>query len=153
MRTNVDVKTNSTAKRERGLDFGRSVFVPTSGGENSHPVTSKIPIKPNLTCRGKWQKRPYTIEGSMGVVTDVYFVEGIIESLKELGLSGSQFYIREVNCPEDFEDGGYWEMGERTGADVRDLSAKVGRISENDLQWVDVPDGVWFNKIPYLLAN
>ncbi len=118
--------------------------------ENSVPLTSKVAIKPNLTCRGKWQKRPYTIEGSMGVVTDANFVEGIIESMKELGFSGDQCFLREVNCPEDFGEGGYWSMAQRTGADLRSLSSKVGRISENDLQWIDVPDGAWFKKIPYL---
>ena len=37
------------------------------------------------------------------MVTDASFVEGVIEGMKELGLEGSQMYIREVNCPEDFE--------------------------------------------------
>jgi len=150
MHTDVDVKTNSASNKLAGNDFGRSVIVPKKEEDGGVPLTSNIALKPNLTCRGKWQDRPYTIEGSMGIVTDVHFVEGIIESMKELGLSGSQFYIREVNCPQDFAEGGYFSMAERTGADLRDLSAKVGRISENDLQWVDVPDGVWFNKIPYL---
>ena len=91
MRTNVDVKTNSEANKRVGLDFGRSVFVPKEKDDGGVPLTDNIAIKPNLTCRGKWQKRPYTIEGSMGIVTDAYFVEGIIESMKELGISGSQF--------------------------------------------------------------
>jgi hypothetical protein len=49
----------------------------------------------------------------MGVVTDVYFVEGIIDSMKDLDLSGDRFYIREVNCPEDFYEDGYLEMANR----------------------------------------
>src|SRR5574341_1307684 len=149
MRTHVDIKTNATAKKQVGLDFGRSVIVRLDEGEGGVPLTHKVVIKPNLTCRGKWDNR-YTIAGSMGIITDVYFVEGIIESMKELGLTGNQFYIREVNCPQDFEDGGYWDMVNRTGADLRDLSAEVGVISESNLQWIDVPDGVWFRKIPYL---
>ncbi|MDZ7291920.1 MAG: DUF362 domain-containing protein [candidate division KSB1 bacterium] len=149
VRTNVEVKTDAAAKKQVGLDFGRSVFVRLGEGEGGIPLTHQVVIKPNLTCRGKWDNR-YTIEGAMGIVTDAYFVEGIIESLKELGLSGSQFYIRETNCPQDFEEGGYWDMARRTGADLRDLSAKVGVISESDLQWTEVPDGVWFKKIPHL---
>jgi uncharacterized protein (DUF362 family) len=149
MRSNVDVKTNAAAKKQVGLDFGKSVFVLLGEGEGGVPLTHKVVIKPNLTCRGKWDNR-YTVEGSMGVVTDAYFVEGVIESIKTLGLAGNQFYLREANCPEDFAEGGYWDMAQRTGADLRDLSVKVGQISESDLQWVEIPDGVWFKKIPYL---
>jgi len=149
MHTNVDLKTNSEAKKLAGLDFGRSVFVPKEESEGGIPLTHKVALKPNLTCRQSSNDK-YTVEGTMGIVTDAYLVEGMIESMKELGIAGNQFYIREVNCPEDFDDSGYWEMAERTGADIRDMSPEVGVISENDLQWVDVPDGVYFRKIPYL---
>lgn len=152
MRTNVDVKTNGNAIKRTALDFGSSVFVPKDKKSGGIPLTHNIAIKPNLTCRGKWQK-VYTFERSRGVVTDANFTEGIIDSMKELGISGNQFYIRESNCPEDFEDDGYWGkngLTERTGADLQDLSAKIGKISENDIQWVDVPQGGWFKKIPYL---
>jgi uncharacterized protein (DUF362 family) len=147
MRTSVNVKTNAEAKKQAGRAFGNTVFVPLE--ESGFPVTARVAIKPNLTSRGKWSNK-YTVVGSMGVVTDAYFVEGVIEGMKPLGLSGSQFYLREVNSPEDFEDGGYWDMAERTGADLRDLSAEVGVISENDLVWNDLPDGTWFSKIPTL---
>jgi uncharacterized protein (DUF362 family) len=149
MRTSVDAKTNSGAMKSAGLAFGRSVFVAQDVANGGVPLTHKIAVKPNLTCRGKWNAN-YTIERSMGVQTDAYFVEGIIESMKELGLSGSQFYLREVNCPEDFVDGGYIAMATRTGADIRDLSAQVGILPEEHIQWKDVPSGVWFNRIPYL---
>jgi uncharacterized protein (DUF362 family) len=149
MRTNVDVKTNGIAKKQAGYSFGKSVFVPLTDSEGGFPLSEKIAIKPNLTERPTSQKG-YTIEKSMGIVTDAYFVEGVIESMKELGLAGEQFFIREVNAPDDFADGGYWDMADRTGADLRDMSAAVGDISESDLVWKDVPQGVWFNKIPYL---
>ena len=41
----------------------------------------------------------------MGIVTDAFFVEGVIKSLKELGIASGQFHIREVNCPDDLEGG------------------------------------------------
>jgi hypothetical protein len=149
MRTSVDVKTNSTAMKNAGLTFGRAVFVSQDAATGGIPITNKVAIKPNLTCRGKWSSN-YTIERSMGVQTDAYFVEGVIESLKELGLTGSQFYMREVNCPEDFADGGYISMATRTGADIRDLSAQVGVLPEDNIVWKDVPSGTWFKRIPYL---
>ena len=144
MKTSVDVKTNSEAKLNAGLDFTRSVIIPADDGI---PLTSMIPIKPNLTCS---LNDSFSLESGMGIVTDANFVEGVIEGMKELGLSGSQFYIREVNCSSHFGPRGYIDMCERTGADIRELEAPVGKISENDLHWVDVPEGVWFRKIPYL---
>jgi uncharacterized protein (DUF362 family) len=146
-KTSVDTKLNSSAAKMAGSDFARTVFVPM--GEPGASLTHSVVIKPNLTCRGKWSPA-YTIEASMGVVTDAFFVEGIIESLKTLGISGSQFYLREVNCPQDFADGGYVDMAARTGADLRNLSGQVSTLPPESIQWRDVPDGVWFNRIPYL---
>ena len=124
LRTAVDVKTNASAIKSAGLSFGRSVFLPLDVASDGIPLTHMIPIKPNLTCRARTHSM-YTVERSMGIQTDANFVEGIIESMKELGIPGSQFAIREVNCPEDFADGGYYSMAARTGADIRDLSAEV----------------------------
>lgn len=149
MHTNVDIKTNSEAIKQAGLDFGRSLFVKTDDQANGIPLTHNIAIKPNLTSRGNWQPG-YTVEGTMGVITDVYFVEGMIESMKELGIPADQFYVREVNGTENLTEGGYAEMGQRTGADVQVINTTVGQISPDALQWMDVPDGVWFNKIPFL---
>ncbi|HNW57058.1 MAG TPA: DUF362 domain-containing protein [Bacteroidales bacterium] len=149
MRTNVDVKTNSEAIRKVGLDFGRSVFGLTDDTDQGIPLTHKVVIKPNLTCRFSDDSR-YTIKGTMGIVTDAFFVEGVVESLKELGMSGGQFYIREVNCPDEFADGGYVSMAERTGIDLKGISKPASELPSESVQWVDVPDGMWFKKIPYL---
>ena len=103
MRTDVDVKTNSAAMKEAGLSFGRSVVGLTDDPDHGVPLTHNIAIKPNLTCRFRWHEN-YTIEGSMGIVTDAYFTEGIVESMKELSIGASQIHLREVNCPEDLEE-------------------------------------------------
>jgi hypothetical protein len=149
MRTDIDLKTNSSAIKAAGLDFGRSVFNLTDDLENGIPLTHKVVIKPNLTCRMRSHSK-YTITRSMGIVTDANFVEGIIESLKELGIASGQFYIREVNCPDDLADGGYIDMAERTGIDLQGIDTPVSELSADKIQWVDVPDGVWFKKIPFL---
>ena len=149
MRTSVAAKTDGPAIRQAGLDLGRSAFVPRTVEAGGIPLASPVAIKPNLVCRRSTDPR-YTVEGTMGIVTDCHLVEGLIESLKELGLAGSQFHLREVSCPEDFDDSGYAAMAQRTGAELRDMSAKVGVIPNADLQWVEVPDGVWFRRIPFL---
>ncbi|HNR40978.1 MAG TPA: DUF362 domain-containing protein [Bacteroidales bacterium] len=149
MKTNVDVKTNSSVIKKTGLDFGRSVFCNTGDKENGFPKTGKIVIKPNLTCRAR-NSSAYTIERSMGIVTDAFFVEGVIESLKELGLSSNQLFIREVNCPDDFSDGGYISMAERTGIDLQGINTPVQNLAPEQVSWVNVPGGVFFRRIPYL---
>ncbi|MBK7710814.1 MAG: hypothetical protein IPJ37_07625 [Bacteroidales bacterium] len=128
MKTNVDVKTNSGAIKSAGLDFGRSVFGLTDNQEEGIPLTHKVVIKPNLTCRARGSSK-YTIERSMGIVTDAFFVEGVIESLKELSISAGQFYIREVNCPDDLADGGYIDMAERTGIDLKCIDTPAANLS------------------------
>ncbi|MCC6395904.1 MAG: DUF362 domain-containing protein [Bacteroidetes bacterium] len=142
MRTSVDAKTNSAAVLEAGLTFGSSVFVPMT--VPGTPVSHRVAIKPNIVMM------PLVGEKYMGIVTDPHFVEGVIQSLKLLGLQGTQFYLREVNSPAQFTNSGYAQMAARTGADLRDLSDPVGVLAESDLQWIDVPDGRWFKKIPYL---
>lgn len=149
MKSQVDVKTNSEAIKQAGLAFGRSVLVPTDDPALGIPLSHRIAIKPNLTSRGSWQPG-YTTEGTMGVITDVYFVEGIIEHLKELGIPANHVYVREVNGVENLTEGGYADMGQRTGADVQVINTKVNRLPAEAVQWLDVPDGIWFNKIPYL---
>jgi len=149
MKTDVDVKTNSSALKQSGISFGRSVFGLTDNPDNGIPLTHKIVIKPNLTCRGKWAQN-YSIERSMGVVTDSNFTEGVIESLKEFGISNSQIYVREVNCPSDLAEGGYIDMAERTGIDLKNIDTPYFDLNQDQIQWIDVADGVYFKRIPYL---
>jgi len=153
MRTNVEDILDSEAKKEAGLEFSRSVIVPREDGV---PLTSLIPIKPNIRYEFDWnvnvraaKRAESRIQGYKG--TDAFFVEGVIEGMKELGLSGDQFFIREVNSRKT--GGGssdYPGVAERTGAELRCMADKVGVISENDLVWVDTPHGIWYRKIPYL---
>jgi hypothetical protein len=149
MKTDVDQKTNAEAIRSVGLDFGRSVFGLTDNAADGIPLSHKFVIKPNLTCRMR-SRDIYTQLGSMGIVTDAFFVEGIIESMKELSVSAEQIYIREVNCPDDLADGGYIDMASRTGIDLKGIDTPAANLSAEAVHWVDVPDGVWFKKIPYL---
>ncbi len=149
MKTDVDVKTNASAIKQAGMSFGESVFGLTDNLENGVPLTHKVVIKPNLTCRGKWDS-DYTTERSMGVVTDSNFTEGVIESLKELEISASQIYAREVNCPDDLAEGGYIDMAERTGIDLKGIDTPYSDLNPDQLQWMDVEDGLYFNRIPFL---
>ncbi len=147
METDVDVKTNSAGMKSTGLSFARELFLPFD--RPGLPLSIKMPVKPNLTDSFVGSK-DFSLEYGMGIVTDPFFVEGIIEGMKELGLSGGQFYIREVNAPECFGPRGYTAMAERTGADIRDLNADVREMGKEFVVWKDIPDGVVHRRLPYL---
>jgi len=149
MLTDVDVKTNADAIRQAGLQLGQSLLIPTDDSEKGIPTSHTIAIKPNLTGRRVDDQR-YTTEGTMGIVTDANFVEGLIESIKGLGIEGNQIYLRNSKGFENLEEGGYAAMAERTGADVQMFYQEtVDLYSPELLQWKDVPDGQFFKRLPY----
>ncbi len=83
------------------------------------PVTYNIATKPNLTAHAAVdKKRGFTLEDTMGITTDAFFVEGMFESLKELGVAGARMHTRDVNGGGVIEPRGYVAMGQRIGATV-----------------------------------
>jgi hypothetical protein len=153
LRTHVDYKTNSDACKRVGLDFGRSVFVPMDN--TGIPVTYKIAAKPNLTAHETVdKKRGFTLEDTMGIATDVFFVEGLFESLKELGVAGARMHTRDANGASVIEPRGYVAMGQRVGATVAAVKNTIEtREDANDagaFVWKEVPGGVVSTQLPYL---
>lgn len=153
MRTHVDYKTNSGACRRVGLDFGRTVFVPMD--DTGVPVTHNIAAKPNLTAHDAVdKKRGITLEDTMGIATDVFFVEGLFESLKELGVPGSRMHTRDANGGDVIEPRGYVAMGQRVGATVtaaqNTIKTKDDANNEEAFVWKEVPGGVVNTQLPYL---
>ena len=153
MRTSANAVLDSPGKKAAGEEFGRSVIIPRESGV---PLTSLIPIKPNIRFEHGWNVNvgagkiaASEVQGYKG--TDAFFVEGVIESLKELGISPEQIFIREVNSRSDGGGSGdYPAMAQRTGAELRYMGDKIGVIDNNDLVWVETPEGIWYRKIPYL---
>jgi uncharacterized protein (DUF362 family) len=148
LKTNVDAKTNSSVVLDVGYQLGQSLFVGKSDPEGNFPVTANIAIKPNITS---WSRTQQPSEQTMGIQTDANFVEGIIKSLKDLTVSADTMHIRDGNYSDGGTDGAvYRGLATRTGVNLKDLGRGVGYVAESDLQWIDVPDGVWFKRIPYL---
>ncbi|MFC1539617.1 DUF362 domain-containing protein [Candidatus Latescibacterota bacterium] len=156
MFTDVNVKTNTKANKAEGERFAKEVIIPKDS--SGIPTSHMIPIKPNITGGGG-----NTFE-TMGIITDPHFVEGVIEGMKTLGISKKQFYLREVNC-SNWKEHVYYPIAKRTGADLHNMNARVRGIDnerlsswsrnndvidDDELQWVDVPDGMVYRKIPYL---
>jgi hypothetical protein len=153
LRTHVDRKTNSAASKQVGLDLGRSIFVPMDN--TGVPLTHNIATKPNLTAHDPVDKeRGFTLEDTMGIATDVFFVEGLFESLKELGVAGSKMHTRDVNGGGVLDARGYLAMGRRVGATVGAAKNTIRtEYDANDARafvWKEVPDGVVYERIPYL---
>ena len=149
MKTSVPDKYDKVAKKDAGLDFGKSVFVPSESG--GIPLTANIAVKGNLKTANPDK---YDHDLIMSHTIDAYFTEGVFEGIKRLGIKGSQIHLREVTRPDIYsrEPYGFATMCERAGVDLRlDLGPSVSQLTEGrDFNWVDVPDGVFYKRIPYL---
>jgi hypothetical protein len=153
LRTHVNYKTNSAACKRVGLHFGRSVFVPMD--DTGIPVTYDIAAKPNLTAHEAVdKKRGLTLEDTMGIATDVFFVEGLLESLKELGVAGARMHMRDANGATVIEPRGYVAMAQRVGAKVRPVTGTIKTLEDANqggaFVWKEVPGGVVHTQVPYL---
>ncbi len=148
MKTNVDVKTNHDGLKAAGKTFANSVLVPSDTGV---PISSLIPIKPNITYV-TWTGTPANdAEYRMGVITDPWFIEGMVESLKSLGVGGNQITVLDVwNDATNRKLNGYEETTQRQGVNMNPAVTTVSSLGANGVTWVDVPDGVFFRKIPYI---
>ncbi len=147
LRTSVDEKTDTSALLDVGQKLGSTLFVSTPDPSDAFPVTTQIILKPNITAWA-WDIPP--IEQTMGIQTDPYFVEGMINSLTNLGAADQNLFIREANYDSSRADGKWYsDLAVRTGIDLKVFDT-VDKLPAADVQWVDVPNGVWYNKIPYL---
>jgi uncharacterized protein (DUF362 family) len=147
VRTNIDLKTNASAIKTVGHTLGQTLFVAKSDATNGYPVGTAVAIKPNLTSWA-WDKTP--IETTMGIHTDANFVEGVIDSFKDLGVAGVNIFIREANYSSSGVDGTWYkDLAQRSGVNLKQFST-VGGLTPEEVQWIDLPNGVWYNKIPYL---
>jgi hypothetical protein len=149
MKTDINVKTNATAIKQAGIDFAASVFVGTDDAGIGIPLDYAFAIKPNLTA-WRWDNGTVPFEEVMGIITDVNFVEGIIEQMKSMGIGAGHIYVREVNGTENITEGGYGAMRVRTGADVQVITTSITDISPEKVAWKEVNGGYFFKRIPYL---
>jgi hypothetical protein len=136
-KTNISDALDSDAKKTTGYNLAREIFVPALN--QGFPTTNPIAIKPNLTASS-------CIGGAVN--TDPFFVEGIIECLKEFG--ASQISMVEINGADQWQAKGYTDMALRTGTTLRDLYTDPHNLSIPDqISWVNCPNGVVLRKIPY----
>lgn len=157
-RTNVLEKTDTSQKKLEGLNFCKELF--TASDSDGIPFTHMLGIKPNLTCTFGTGD---TVDG-MGIRTDTAFMDGFLQGLVDLGYPGGNIAMREGNwagdayCPDDRLVGGIKSVAEKLGAHLLDFPS--GRmidqlsfetlIEEQEVTWLDVPNGVVLKRIGYM---
>jgi uncharacterized protein (DUF362 family) len=147
LRTTVSNKTDTAGIKDVGYLLGQNLFVAKTDAANAFPISTNVVLKPNITS-WSWDKPP--IESTMGIQTDPYFVEGIISALKDLTLPAQNIYLREANFFPAQSDGQWYAgLAQRTGVNFKAFNP-VAQLAPEDLQWVDVPEGIWYRRIPYL---
>lgn len=159
-RTNVPVKTDTAAKFAVGSAFMAELFSAAETGEI--PFSNALAIKPNLTCTSGTGNTP---EG-MGIMTDIPFLDGVMQGLRDRGFPGGNMFAREGNwlgdgyCPSEYPvTGALLEpLVQRHGCHVFDFPTgrRLTDMTLATLQpgteviWRDVPDGVMFKRIGYV---
>ena len=86
-KTGVTEKDDANAKKEEGFALAKQIF--TLRDTPGIPLTHKIAIKPNLTMTSGTGL-------THAIVTDPFVVEGVIESMKQLGIAAQDMYVREA---------------------------------------------------------
>ena len=159
-RTQVADKLDTAGKFSAGAALIGELF--SAGESGEAPFANAFAIKPNLTCTMGTGNTP---EG-MGIMTDIPFVDGVMQGLRDLGFPGGNMFVREGNWLGDGYCAGEYPV---TGPLLEALVQKHGchvydfptgrRLTDMTLEtlqpgteviWHDVPDGVIFRRIGYV---
>jgi len=147
--TNVSDKLDVEAFERAGWELARQVFV---RGDSGLPLSGRVVFKPNITASDDIHSSSL-IDPTMGINTSPHFVAGIIDGLKELGLSdfcivesGGQAKTRNIR--------GFTVMARDKGVTFPDYTPSARKsyrdYSDEELTWFEVPNGVIFKRIPLL---
>ena len=143
--TDVKSKRDTDDIRTVGNKLSKELIVKTPSG--GYPMSTRITVKPNWTSAAPKDGKP--VYEKLGVNTDPNFVEGWVQSMKEVG--PQKYYIRESCCPTQWEPMGWRAMCDRTGIDLRELSTiDVWELKKGkDIIFLKVPDGVIFKEVGF----
>ena len=132
-KTGVTSKSDAHAKKHEGFALGRQIF--TLRDTPGVPLTHKFAINPNLTATSGTGL-------THAIVTDPFVVEGLIESMKQIGIASQSIYVRE-GLYLDQRGIGYSETAERTGVHYTDDDSRAPTTK-------DCPNGFVFKRTKYL---
>ncbi|MCB2203687.1 DUF362 domain-containing protein [bacterium] len=159
-RTSVPDKLATDAKRAAGRELASEIFSAAEGGDI--PFSSAFAIKPNLTCTNGTGN---TAAG-MGIITDLDFLDGVVDGVTTLGFPGGNMFAREGNwlgdgyCAGEYNVTGVLveQLSQRygmhvhdfpTGRNLRDMTLET--LQEGtEVIWKNVPDGQVFQRLGYV---
>lgn len=143
--TSVNEKVDAKAIYDSAYKLADEMFVKSSNGKGI-PNSSKLTCKPNWTCNGFNHKDRLS---QMGVNTDLNFIEGYLNSVKNKG--PKNIYLRECACAHLWEKNGFIQMAKKNDFDLRDLTSKdFWDMEKGDLIFKKVEDGVVFKEVAYM---
>lgn len=130
--------------RNGGYLIAKDIFVSSSGTEH------QLILKPNVVCSVPKDNDGNPIDDARGIVTNAYFVGGIIDYLQELG--AKDIVVAEGGGPVDmmsvYQDWGYVQMAQERGIPLINLNKS--NYSDDELNWVTVENGVVMKDIPFV---
>lgn len=133
LRTTVADRKDAAAKESIGRTLAMQLFGLTDGV--GIPRTSKIAVKPNLTSNNGSGDR-------YAIITDRDFLGGMLEGIKETGISPGQIYVRDGMGTNQL-DTRYQEMAARTAVHYDDRADRATVMR-------DCPNGVVFKRAGYM---
>lgn len=146
-KTAIQDISDSSSRKNAGFSLAQNIFIPSASAGIS--INNKIAIKPNLVPLNCWHSQEK--EKYLGANTDPYFVEGVIEALKNMGVMGKNIHLIEVNGSDQFDEKGYTQMASRTGTILKSVDYHWGHHPQDtEISWTDCPQGIVFKRIPYL---
>ena len=144
-RTSVDNKGDADAIRSAGVKLSRELIVKSPSG--GFPLSTRITVKPNWTSAGPKDGKP--VFEKLGINTDPNFVEGWVQSMKEVG--PKEYFIRESCCPQQWEPMGWQAMADRNGIDLKDRSSMdYWDLADGEINFVKTPDGIITSEIGFM---
>ena len=142
-RTRVAHKMDAEGKRREGLELARAIFT----GRNDHgvPITHRVVLKTNATSIPARNRAPGDL---WGVGTDPQFYEGMVEGLKQLGVS--RFHFIDSTNYENWNIRGLLDVNERLGVVTEEPERRLKHLRDGwRTNWSPVPEGVVFKRIPH----
>ncbi len=133
LRTNVTDRKDAAAKQSIGQTLARQLF--TLQDTPGISLSSRIAIKPNLTNNSR-------SGDTYAIITDREFLGGMIDGMKETGLSAGRIYVRDGLGTRQ-TDTRYQDMAARTGVHYDDAV-------DRETIFKDCPGGVVFKRVGYM---
>jgi uncharacterized protein (DUF362 family) len=133
LRTRLTDRRDAAAKQSIGKTLTGQLFAPSD--VPGIPLSNKVAVKPNLTHNNG-------SGDTYAIITDREFLGGMIDGLKQAGISSDRIYVRD-GMGTNQADTKYQDMAARTGVHYDDQVNRQTAFKE-------CPGGVAFKRVGYV---